>query len=208
MQDYEKKSNLRFQKFISTLLHPIVIPTVSVVLFLLYTPQIITKERQYLLLAVVFIATYIIPLIALVLLKAFGIINSYNLISIKERKIPIFLMLIIFYFLGWLLHTIPVFQGLGMLFFGINLALLVVYFLFILDIKVSLHIMSLSSVIGFFLIFGATNLTFILPLVAILILVTGLLASARLHLKAHNKSEIYLGFFIGLTSQFAIYYIL
>ena len=190
------------------MLHPIVIPTIGVVLFLLITPQVITKERQYLLLAIVFVVTYIIPLITLVLLKTFGVINSFNLVSIKERKIPLFLMLIIFYFLGWLLYNIPVFTELGLLFFGTDLALLVIYLLFIFDIKASLHIMSLSSAIGFFLIFGNINSISILPLIAVLILLAGLLACSRLHLKAHTKLEIYLGFFIGFLTQFAVFYTL
>ena len=160
------------------------------------------------LLGIVFIATYIVPLIILVLLKALGVINSLDLVSIKERKIPLFIMLIIFYVLGRLLLNIPVFSELGMLFFGTNLALVVIYLLFLFNIKTSLHIMSLSSAIGFFLIFGSVNSIMILPIIAVLILLTGILASARLHLKAHTKLEIYVGFFLGIFSQFAIFYIL
>ena len=199
---------MKFHKFISALLHPIVIPTIGVILFLLLTPTVIARERQYILLSLVFIATYIIPLITLALLKAFGVINSFDLASIKERKIPLFIMLIIFYVLGRFLLNIPAFSGLGMLFFGTNLALVVIYFLFLFDIKTSLHIMSLSSAIGFFLIFGSIHSIVVLPIISVLILLTGILASARLYLKAHTKLEIYIGFFLGMFSQFAIFYIL
>lgn len=60
----------------------------------------------------------------------------------------------------------------------------------------------MSSTLGFFLLFANNYSISILPLGSILIILTGILASARLHLKAHNQKEIYLGFFIGLIGQF------
>jgi len=68
--------------------------------------------------------------------------------------------------------------------------------------------MSMSSVVGFFLIFGSVHSISILPIIGVLILLTGVLASARLHLKAHTKLEIYVGFCAGIFSQFATFYIL
>ena len=199
---------LRFHKFISVLLHPIVIPTLGTLLFLSLTPQVISSERQYLLLAIVFVATYVIPLITLIVLKALKVISSFKVTSIKERKIPLFLLLIIFYFLGKILYNIPIFEELGVLFYGTTTAIVLVYFLFFFNIKTSLHIMSMSSAIGFFLILGNLYSISIIPVIGVLIFLTGVLASARLHLKAHTKLEIYLGFCVGLFCQFAVFYIL
>ncbi len=184
------------------------IPTIGVLLFLALTPDLIKKERQYLLISIVFFSTYIIPLISLVILKALGLINSFQVSSIKERKIPIFLMLIIFYTLGKLLINISVFKSLGVLFYGTNLSLIVIYFLFFFKIKTSLHIVSMSSALGFFLIYGTLNSIAILPIASLLILLTGVLASSRLHLKAHKPKEVYLAFFLGLISQYAAYILL
>jgi len=192
---------LRFHKFISVILHPIVIPTIGVLLFLTLTPDVINKQRQYLLLSIVFFATYILPIILLVILKALGVIKSFQVESINERKVPLFLMLLIFYILGWVLIKIPVFKDLGILFYGTNLALIVTYILFFFNIKTSLHIMSMSSTLGFFLIYGTLNSISILPIAIIMIVLTGLLASSRLSLKAHKPLEIYLGFFLGITTQ-------
>jgi len=192
---------LKFHKFISVILHPIVIPTIGVFLFLALTPNIIQKERQYLVLSIVFFSTYILPIILLVILKTLGFIKSFQVASINERKIPLFLMLLVFYILGSILIKIPVFKELGVLFYGTNLALIATYMLFFFKIKTSLHILSMSSTLGFFLIYGALHSISILPIAISIIVLTGLLASARLHLKAHNPQEIYLGFFLGVTSQ-------
>jgi len=193
---------LKFHKFISVLLHPIVIPTIGILLFLSITPNEIKKERQYLLISIVFFSTYIIPLISLIILKTLGVVKSFQVESIKERKTPLFIMLIIFYVLGKLLINIPDYRELGILFYGTNISLALVYLLFFFQIKSSLHILSMSSTLGFFLLFANNYSISILPLGSILIILTGILASARLHLKAHNQKEIYLGFFIGLIGQF------
>lgn len=182
-----------------------VIPTIGVLLFLSITPNEIKKERQYLLISIVFFATYIIPLISLIVLKTLGVIKSFQVESINERKIPLFIMLLIFYFLGKSLLNIPDFTELGILFYGTNVSLAIIYLLFSFQIKASLHIMSLSSALGFFLVYGNLQSISILPIVVILIILTGVLASSRLHLKAHNQKEIYIGFFIGLLGQFIGY---
>ena len=199
---------MKFHKFISVIFHPIVIPTIVVLLFLSLSSDIISKERQYLLISIVFFSTYIIPLISLVILKALGVINSLKVNSIKERKIPLFIILVIFYILGKLLLNISVFRELGMLFFGTNLALVAVYFLFFFKIKTSLHVLSMSSTLGFVLIYGSVHSIATLPITMLLIILTGILASARLHLKAHTALEIYLGFFLGLAGQFIYYFLL
>ena len=193
---------MKFHKFISVLLHPIVIPTIGILLFLSITPNEIKKERQYLLISIVFFSTYVIPLISLIILKTLGVVKSFQVESIKERKTPLFIMLIIFYVLGKLLINIPDYRELGILFYGTNISLALVYLLFFFQIKSSLHILSMSSTLGFFLLFANNYSISILPLGSILIILTGILASARLHLKAHNQKEIYLGFFIGLIGQF------
>ena len=199
---------MKFHKLISVILHPIVIPTIGVLLFLALTPDFIRKERQYLVLGIVFFSTYVVPIISLIILKALGVIKSFQVESIKERKIPLFLMLLIFYILGWFLIMIPDFKDLGVLFYGTNLSLIVIYILFFFNIKTSLHIVSMSSALGFFLIYGTLNSISILPIAVIIIMLTGLLASSRLYLKAHTPLEVYLGFFLGITSQYVGYLLL
>lgn len=130
-----------------------------------------------------------------------GVIKSFQVESINERKAPLFLMLLVFYVLGWFLIKIPVFKDLGILFYGTNLALIVTYVLFFFNVKTSLHIMSMSSTLGFFLIYGALNSISILPIAIVIIVLTGLLASSRLYLKAHKPLEVYIGFFLGITAQ-------
>lgn len=193
---------MKFHKLISVILHPIVIPTIGVILFFLLSSEYISKERQYLLIGIVFFSTYIIPLILLIILKAIGLINSFQVESIKERKIPIFLMLIIFYVLAKFLYEIPSFKGLGIMFYGTNFSLIIIYLLSFFKIKTSLHIASMSNALGFILVFSQINNVPALTLIIPTIILTGILGVSRLSLKAHKPNEIYIAFFLGIITQY------
>jgi len=86
---------MRFQKFISTILHPIVIPTLGVFLYFMFVSQSLEKRLQLVVLGLVFVVTYIIPVFLLVFLKALGIIESFQVSTIKERRIPVLFMVVI-----------------------------------------------------------------------------------------------------------------
>ncbi|MBE7653125.1 hypothetical protein J2Q11_04170 [Tenacibaculum finnmarkense genomovar finnmarkense] len=199
---------MRWPKFISTILHPIVIPTIGIILYFILTPVYLSRYQQYTLLGVVFVATYIIPILLLIFLKAVKYIESYEVHGIKERKIPVFFMMSLLFLLGKFFSEITIIKDLSYLFFGVVFGLGVIYILFSLKIKASLHLLSLGAATGYFLLFQQIHNITTLPLIIVLILLSGLSASARLHLKAHTIKEVYLGFFIGIASPFFAFYIL
>ncbi|MCT4699300.1 hypothetical protein [Tenacibaculum haliotis] len=199
---------MRWHKFISTILHPIVIPTIGIILYFIITPINLSRHQQYTILGVVFVVTYVIPILLLILLKAIGYIKSYQVHGIKERKIPIFFMMTLLFFLGKFFLETTIIRDLSYLFFGVVFGLGCIYILFITKIKTSLHLLSIGAATGYFLLFQQIHNTFILPIIIVFILLSGLLASSRLHLKSHSVKEVYLGFFIGLISPFIAYYLL
>lgn len=199
---------MKFHKFISVILHPIVIPTVGVLLFFTLLPIRIGSNQKLAILGLTFVATYLIPLIVLIILKTFGYIKSYQVTSIKERKIPILLMILLFYLLGNTLFRNPFIRDLGILFYATSFGLITIYLLFIFNLKISLHLLSFGISIGFFLLLSIIYSISFLPVIFVLILISGILASARLHLKAHTPKEVYLGFFIGVFCPFLVNYIL
>lgn len=199
---------MRWHKFISTVLHPIVMPSIGVLLYYIFTPVYFNTSKQYALFSVIFIATYAIPLLLLIFLKSIGYIKSYQVHSIEERKIPLFFMTSLFFILGKFFYDVSYLKDLSYLFYGTTVGLILVYCIFYFKIKTSLHLLSMGSAVGFFLVFQLKHQVGILPVIAILIVLSGLLASSRLKLKAHTPNEVYLGFFIGVFSQFLVHYIL
>ena len=199
---------MRWHKFISAILHPVVMPTLGVLLFFIISDTRISRKQQLALLGMVFISTYIIPILLLIFLRSIGLIKSYQVKTISERKIPVIFMTALFFFVGKSLMNIPVTREFSYLFYGTSLSLVLVYIIFSFKTKTSLHLLSLGSALGYFIIFQQIHNTSITPVILIIIILSGLLASSRLHLKAHTPKEVYLGFFIGLLSQFLVFCIL
>lgn len=199
---------MKFHKFISVVLHPIVIPTLGVLLYFMFIPNSISSHQKLLILGLIFVVTYLIPLLILILLKIFRLIQSYQVSSIAERKIPILLMIVLFYLLGNTLFSISFVRDLGILFFATSFGLVIIYLLFMFQLKASLHILSVGIATGFFLLLSVQYSISFLPIIFILILISGILASSRLYLKAHTPREVYLGFFLGIVSPFIVNFML
>lgn len=199
---------MKFHKFISVILHPIVIPIIGVLLYFLIIPHLVNKAQQLVILSLIFVATYIIPLLIMIFLKSFGYLKSYQAGSISERKIPLIFMIVLFYLLGKIFSQNHLITDLGRLFFATAFSLTMVYILFIMHIKTSLHILSMGNALGFFLTLSLLYSINLIPFFILFVLLTGILGSARLYLKAHTPKEIYIGFFLGIICQFSVFYLL
>ncbi len=199
---------MSWQKILSTILHPVVMPTIGILTYFMVTPNQIDIRQQLYLFVTVFITTYLVPMLLLIFLKLTGRIESFEVSSIKERKIPMFIMMCVFLFLGKFFNKFDLFNELSYLFFGTLIGLMIVYFTFFLKIKTSLHLLSMGSALGFFIILQLIYNISILPLILIFTILSGVLATARLDLKAHTPKEVYLGFFLGFSCQLLTYYIL
>ena len=91
---------MRLHKITSTILHPIVLPTIGVLLYFTFISQSLEKRIQLIVLGLVFVLTYLVPLLLLVFLKRFMMIKDYEVSTIKERRFPVIFMIVVLYFLG------------------------------------------------------------------------------------------------------------
>ncbi|WP_296635086.1 hypothetical protein [Polaribacter sp.] len=199
---------MRIHKIISTLFHPIVIPTVGIIIYFLATTKPIEQYQKLITICIVFASTYVIPLLLLITLKKTGIINSYQLKTRKERKIPLAIMVFLFYMLGNLFYRVKVLEEISMLFYATALGLLITYLLLNIKIKSSIHLLSIGLTCGFFMFSSLMSRESYILIIMTLFLIAGLLASSRLHLKAHTVKEVYLGFFIGISAILGMYLLL
>ncbi|PWG05545.1 hypothetical protein [Polaribacter aquimarinus] len=190
------------------MLHPIVIPTIGVLLYFILVPNRFDSNQKLTVLGFIFVTTYIIPLIILILFKRLKLIKSFKAESIKERKIPIAMMIVLFYLLGNTLDYTPNLSDLGLLFYATSFGLAIIYVLFIFKFKTSIHLLSLGISVGFFLILHTKYSKSFTIVIIISLLLSGLLASARIHLKAHTQKEVYIGFFLGFIAPIIVNYFL
>jgi hypothetical protein len=171
-------------------------------------PNRFLHDEKLTILSLVFVVSYIIPLLILIILKKLKIIRTYQTESIRERKLPIALMIMVFYLLGNWLNSIINFRDLALLFYATSLGLFLIYILFSFKIKASIHLLSLGISTGFFLVLSSVYEQSYTLVIIIIIFLAGLLASARLNLRAHTSKEVYIGFFIGVFVIFGLHYFL
>ena len=193
-----------FSGFFSYLFHPVFIP-VYASLFLIYIhPSAFAgfseqEKKQTVLIILLNLAFF--PLISVLLLRAVGFIDSVYLRSQKDRIIP-YIASGIFYF--W---TYTVFRQqpqypllltsfvLG-IFLASSAALIANIYL-----KISMHAIAMGGWLGFFLIISNTQTMLMTWPIAAVLLLTGLVSSARLLTNSHKPNEVYAGILVGILTQ-------
>ncbi|MCK5637978.1 MAG: phosphatase PAP2 family protein [Flavobacteriaceae bacterium] len=134
-----------------------------------------------------------------------NLIKDYHLRTIEERKFPIIFFIILSVMIGKMLLNIQIVDLLAFSFFGIALSLSLTYFFFSFNIKTSLHTLGIGGIIGFVIIMSNEYQLNFNIIIAILFILAGVIALARLKLNAHYPKEIYIGFFLGVLTQLISY---
>lgn len=153
---------------------------------------------HFLIFGTFFAFTALIPALFLVIMFYMGIISDLNIRNRKERFLP-YIFVTIFY----LATTFVFWHKLELDTYLIKLLLMASFVIFITGVinikfKISAHVLALTCLCGYLL-----NLSFSyndwnqLLTLALLILLTGLVGSARLILKSHDGFEIAAGAVVG-----------
>lgn len=190
-----------FYKLISYLFHPLLFSFLGSFLYLYLSPKHILKEQEYIILFIVFISTYIIPILLLAFLKRVNMISDYHLRNIDERKFPVLFFIMLSFLLGRAMVSTEIADLLAFSFFGVAFALSFTYLLFNIKIKTSLHTLGIGGIIGFVMVMSYEYRLNFNSLLAGLFIIAGLIGVSRLALNAHRPKEIYIGFLLGLISQ-------
>jgi len=198
---------MKFSKFISYFFHPINFPILGSILYFLLLPEYIFKPQEHLIIAVIFVGTYVFPIFLLILLKRFGMIESYHMKNIEKRKFPTLLFISISYILGNWLYKSTVVDVLSLFYFGYGLVLIFAYIFLHFKIKISLHTAAIGGLIGFLIYFSYYYKINLIILISVFFLISGFIAYSRLRLHAHSIREVFLGYTIGILSQFVVYFI-
>jgi len=188
-------------KLISYVFHPLLFSFLGSFLYLYLSPKHILKEQEYIILLIVFVSTYIIPILLLALLKRVNMISDYHLRNIEERKFPILFFIMLSFLIGRAMVSTQIADLLAFSFFGVAFALSFTYLLFNIKIKTSLHTLGIGGIIGFVMVMSYEYRLNFNSLLAGLFIIAGLIGVSRLALNAHRPKEIYIGFVLGLISQ-------
>jgi len=193
---------MKLTQLISIILHPIFMPLIALHLTLIVVPSLAFTLSQNLVLiyCIVIFCTIILPLISIFWLIQLGRVSSLEMSNHKERSLPlvktVIWMSVGYYLLENALFYTPILKAelLGAIIIILVAAIISKFW------KISLHLLGIGGLVGVFIalqvIHGA-----LLYLLILFILLSGILAVARIKQKAHNYAQVYAGFIVGLSVE-------
>ena len=190
-----------FQKAISFIFHPLIVPIAGTFAYFIITPKYSPLELQSGNILPIFILTVIIPIISFLILKNIGFVNSVELPTLKERKYPLYINLVLLLMIVYKVIPNNYVIELYFYFVGLLVATFAAIILLFFKIKSSMHMLGMGSLFMFLVnlsIHFEINITIALSL---FILAMGLVATSRLYLNAHSKAELVIGICVGVISQ-------
>lgn len=193
--------------FFSYLFHPIFIPILGTVFYILFTPNFFSKEQYFLLLFQVVIITFLLPLSFFYLLRTFGKVDTIMLSDTSQRKIPLLLQIALTYILIEKSVTIERFPELYFFFFGGIVSTIIAFVLVYANIKPSIHMIAISALTFFVIGLSIHSQENNLYSVVLLFFITGFVASSRLAMKAHTIKELAIGYLVGTIPQLVLFYL-
>ena len=193
----------------SYIFHPIFIPLLACIFYFFINENYFTSSPLivYIVLLQVLILTFLIPIAFYYLLKSVGKIDTIMVAELSQRKLPLFFQAVLLLVLIKKGITIDRLPELYFFFLaGLISTILVLIFLFA-KIKASLHMLGIGSLLFFVIGISIHNQSNFLISISILTFLTGIIASSRLEMKAHNYLELIIGFFIGIIPQALLWFI-
>jgi len=195
-------------RVVSVIFHPLLMATYLFGLLYYFLPSAlypISQGRQQVLLGFIFMMTFVLPLLGISMLRTVGAISSFTMLNRRERIRPFFLITIVYLFFTYFFA----FK------LGVGLDDNLFRFLLIIDLlviaatvitffyKISIHSIGVMGLLGIILPLNriVENNTLFIPTI-VLILVAGLIMSARLQLNSHTSREVWVGAMIGFVIGF------
>ena len=196
----------KLAKIISFVFHPVLIPTLGVYLLMnsgFYFSMLSWEAKRFIIL-VVFFTTCILPLLSVAILA----LNPKFNLSMPDKRDRIFPLLSgsIFYYLGFILlnkvRAVPEFK----LFMLASVLVMVVLLIVSFKWKISLHMSAIGGLTG--ALFALAFRSGLNPVYSILgvVIVSGLIGTARLILKKHDIWQIAAGYALGFLTLYLIIY--
>lgn len=183
--------------------HPILLPTWMFLIFIVTGVCRIYHINELIYLGIVFLTTFIVPIIIIFLTKKLGMIHSFLMESREERLIPILIVTVFMFPVSSFFKRIP---GLSMYYYFIQCSIILSFMTLLVSMrwKVSLHTTGWGCFTAFLMIMTKISMKVYLPFFIASILLSGIIASARLYLKSHNDAQIYVGFAMGFILVFVM----
>jgi len=200
------KMDRKLAKVISIVFHPVIVPTLGMVLLFnsgFYFELLLWEAKRFVLL-VVFFTTCILPMLSVAVLS----LNpkfDVNMPDSRDRLIPL-LSSALFYYLGFFLlrkvQAVPEFK----LFMLASVLVIVALLVISIKWKISNHMATIGGLSGALFALAFRNGINPVYSVLIVVLLSGLIGSARLSLKKHSVAQLAAGYGLGFVVLYLVIY--
>lgn len=191
----------------SYLFHPLFIPVYATLFYFFITRNFFYNHEIYIVFIQVLIVTILLPISLFYLLRSLGLIRSKMMLNKKERRLPLAFYSLLLLFLIKYSFSMLVIPELYYYFLGSLISTVFALVLLIFRHKASLHVLGIASLTVFVISISAYYHVRMLYLIAFLIICTGMVASSRLHAKAHTSGELTLGALAGVLPQVILWFV-
>lgn len=196
----------RLSNIISWVLVPLMMPLYATLLvFHLSVLQFSSVQVKWSFSLIIFCMTAIIPMLLVILMKRFGIVQDLGLNGRRERFYPYIITILSLGAAGWFMLSKNAPLWTGMFFFG-GAAAGVINLLINFRWKISAHAAAMAGVIALLIAISRENIPH--PSIDLwivgAILLAGLLGSARVWLGRHTVMQVLAGSAVGFLSVFLL----
>lgn len=200
--------SVKLAKFVSIIFHPVLLPTLGFLLLFVsgfYDSMLTTDAKRFILL-VIFFSTATLPMLAIVIIS----LNSkFDVLmpNSRERIIPL-LFTSVFYYIGFILlgriHFIPMFK----LYMIASVFLIVALLLISFKWNISIHMAATGALTATFFALSFRGGVNPVNAILIMVLVSGLVGTARLVLNKNSLLQVAAGYVLGFIILYPVIYFL
>lgn len=195
---------MKTAKIISIIGHPIFHPTWMMILLLLTGITRFTPGNDLTFLTITLSLTCILPILIIVMMKKWHLINSLEMEERDDRLGPLFIMLLFLYVTFRFFNKIPQFSIFS---FYLTTVIVTTILAFVITFfwKISLHAIGWGCLTACLFIMTTASIRMYLLYFIGCIVISGIVAAARLKLKSHSNSQIYSGFAMGFATVIVVF---
>lgn len=164
-------------------------------------------ETKWRISIIVFMFSFVFPVLNIYILVKLKRIPNLTLSNQKDRTFPLFITALFYFGLFYLLMDINIWNSIKLFIIGGAVCILITT-LINLKYKISAHMVGLGGVLGILISVSYLIRFDMTPYYIIIIIITGIVAFARLVLNEHKPAQLYLGFFLGLIVQSILFFTL
>lgn len=191
---------------ISYFFHPLLMPTYGFLLIFFtknYISTFVPPKLKFIIIIITFIFTCILPTINTLILLKMKRIKNLEMETANERIFPYAATAFYFFALFYLFYNAQFPNVFNILILGAAISILLTLIINY-KWKISAHMVGIGGIVG-----GILGITYRLMIdlrliIMLMILLSGIVAYARLKLKAHDPSQIYTGFVLGFFVELVL----